>query len=36
MYREEVKVKRIKKIKSKFYHRILSRQRIREENASGG
>jgi len=35
LYREEVKAKRIKKIKSKSYHRILKKERLKEQNASG-
>ncbi|KAG0638159.1 small-subunit processome [Tuber brumale] len=33
MYREEVKAKRIKKIKSKSYHRILKKERGKQKNA---
>jgi len=36
LYREEIKAKRIKKIKSKSYHRILKKERIKQQNASGG
>jgi len=33
MYREELKAKRIKKIKSKSYHRIKKKERLRQEEA---
>lgn len=33
MYREELKAKRIKKIKSKSYHRIKKKERVREQEA---
>ncbi|CUS13122.1 unnamed protein product [Tuber aestivum] len=33
LYREEIKAKRIKKIKSKSYHRILKKERGKQQNA---
>ncbi|RPB01097.1 Utp14-domain-containing protein [Choiromyces venosus 120613-1] len=33
LYREEIKAKRIKKIKSKSYHRILKKERTKQQNA---
>ncbi|PWW72723.1 Utp14-domain-containing protein [Tuber magnatum] len=33
LYREEIKAKRIKKIKSKSYHRILKKERGKQKNA---
>jgi U3 small nucleolar RNA-associated protein 14 len=33
MYRQEVKAKRLKKIKSKSYHRIKKKERLREQQA---
>ncbi|CAZ85657.1 unnamed protein product [Tuber melanosporum] len=33
MYREEIKAKRIKRIKSKSYHRILKKERGKQKNA---
>ena len=34
LYREETKAKRIKKIKSKSYHRILKKERVKHQNAA--
>ena len=36
MYREELKAKRIKKIKSKSYHRLKKKERLRQEEAIRG
>jgi len=34
LYREEIKAKRIIKIKSKFYHRVLKKERVKHHNAA--